>query len=214
MDIAQETEINALLRVIFDLRVPEPGQTRLQIKRPASLGITELSCLEELIDAIIREVMLSFDLRKKTAEDDPEEIEEWKKPLIEGGWVERRRNHRLRIRTTVDDLFEKTIVLPEMPATVRAWRIQVVDECADAILERYHLRPASSGPWALYRRTLYEVGQDLQQALGCTTLFLMTGRTTEIRSMMAAVDRAHQATSKLLGELEEDQATTPPPCAP
>jgi hypothetical protein len=201
--IPVETELRALLRVIFDLRVPEEGQTHLQIKRPESLTISDLSHLDNLVEAIIREVTLSFDLRRKSDDDDPEEIEEWKMPIVEGEWVERRKNQRLRIRTSVDDLFDQHLALSGMPATVRAWRLQVVDECADAILSRFHARPASSGPWASYRKTLHEIGQDLQQALGCKTLFLMTGRTSEVKMMLDAVERAHQAMRKLVSDIEK-----------
>ena len=41
MDGAIETELRALLRVIFDLRVPEEGDANLQIKRPGGLSISE-----------------------------------------------------------------------------------------------------------------------------------------------------------------------------
>lgn len=201
--VSIETELRALLRVIFDLRVPEEGQTHLQIKRPESLTISDLSRLDNLVEAIIREVTLSFDLRRKSEDDDPDEIERWKTRIVEGEWVERRKNHRLRIRTSVDDLFDKHLGLSAMPAAVRAWRLQVVDECADAVLSRFHVRPASSGPWASYRQTLYDIGQDLQQALGCRNLFLMTGRTGEVKMMLDAIERAQQATRALLSDIEE-----------
>jgi hypothetical protein len=204
MDATIDTELRALLRVIFDLRVPEEGETHLQIKRPQALGTTELSWLENLVDDIVKEVLLSFDLRRKSMDDDLEEIEKWKTEVIVGGWVERRKNHRLRIRTAVDDLFEENKPLAHVPANVRAWKIQVADECANAILSRFYLRPASSGPWATYRRTMYDIEQNLQQALGCQTLFLMTGRISEVKTMEAAIESAYEATRALVQEIQED----------
>lgn len=202
-----ETELRALLRVIFDLRVPGEGDVDLRINRPEGLNILELSWLEDLIEAIVEGVLISFDLRGKTEKDDPKEIEEWKKPVIVGGWVERRKNHRLRIRTMVDDLFErnpKDLSLSNVPTSVvRAWKIQIADKCADAILERFHIRPASSGPWASYRRIMHNIGQNLQQALGYKDLFLMTGRIAEAKTMEASIESAHQAIRELLRDLEE-----------
>jgi hypothetical protein len=203
MDATIDIDLCALLRVIFDLRVPAEGEAHLQIKRPETLGFSELSWLERLVDAIIGEVLLSFDLRRKSPDDDPEEIEAWKTQAVVGGWVERRKNHRLRIRTAVDDLFEQNVPLSSVPANVRAWKIQIADECADAILSRFHLRAASSGPWATYRRTMYDIEQNLQQALGCQTLFLMTGRANEVKTMESAIASAYQAAHRLVQELEE-----------
>lgn len=198
-----ETALRALLSVIFDLRVPEEGDAHLQINRPASLSFLELSWLEDLVTAIIEGVLITFDLREKTENDEPKEIEEWKKPVILGGWVERRKNHRLRIRTMVDDLFERNLPLSDVPASVRAWKIQIADLCADAILDRFHVRPASSGPWASYRRTMHGIAQDLQQALGYKDLFLMTGRVAEAKTMEATLENAYQAIRELVQDLEK-----------
>ena len=203
MDGAIETELRALLRVIFDLRVPEEGDANLQIKRPGGLSISELSWLEDLAEAILEGVLLTFDLRRRTKDDDPGEIESWKKPMIVGGWIERRKNHRLRIRTMVDDLVEKSFPRSDVPASVRAWKIQVADGCADTILERFHVRPASSGPWAAYRRTMHGIGESLQQALAYRDLFLMTGRITEAKTMETTIKSAYQAVRELMRDLDE-----------
>jgi len=159
--------------------------------------------LEDLVEAILEQVWLTFDLRRKMKDDDPGEIEEWKKPLIVGGWVERRKNHRLRIRTMVDDLIEKGFPQPDVPASIRAWKIQVADVCADVMLERFHVRPASSGPWAAYRRTMHNIGENLQQALAYRDLFLMTGRTAEARTMETTIESAYQAICELMRDLDE-----------
>ena len=74
MDATIDIDLCALLRVIFDLRVPAEGEAHLQIKRPETLGFSELSWLERLVDAIIGEVLLSFDLRRKSPDDDLDEI--------------------------------------------------------------------------------------------------------------------------------------------
>lgn len=199
-----DTELCALLRIIFDLRVPEEGDANLQINRPENSIILELGWLEDLIEAIVEGVLIAFDLRRKTENDDSKEIEKWKKPVIVGGWVERRKNHRLRIRTMVDDLFEKNFPFSNVPASVRAWKIQIADGCADAILERFHLRPASSGPWAIYRRTMHDIGESLQQALGYKNLFLMTGRIAEAKAMEASIKSAYQAIRELVQDLEKN----------
>lgn len=205
MDGVIEIRIRTLLRVICDLRVPEEGDEGLQVNRPEGLTISELSWLEDLVEAIAREILLTFDLREKTKDDDPEEVEKWKKPVTVGGWVERRKNHRLRIRTEVDDLFEKSFPDSNVSASVRAWKIQIADQCADAILERFHVRPASSGPWAFYRRMMYEIGEKLQQALAYKDLFLMTGRIAEAQTMEATIESAYQAVCELMQDLNEEE---------
>ncbi|MFZ5917759.1 MAG: hypothetical protein ACOYZ7_12540 [Chloroflexota bacterium] len=205
MEIGLDTELRALLRVIFDLRVPEEGEATHQISRPESLNILELSWLEDLVEAVVEGVLTAFDLRRKSENDDPAAIEQWKKPMTAlGGWVERRKNHRLRIRTMVDDLFEKNLPTADIPASVRAWKIQVADECADAILERYHVRPASSGPWALYRQTMHDIAQSLQQALGYKDLFLMTGRASEARTMETSIRNAYESIRDLVQDMEQN----------
>ena len=197
-----QIELSTLLRVIFDLRVPEEGEARYQISRPPDLDVSRLGWVGGLIDLIVREVMLSFDLRNKTDNDDPDEIEKWKKAIIADGRIERRKNHHLRIKTAVDDLFEKSCPRCDIRVSMRAWKIQVADMSADAILERYHVRPAASGPWAAYRRSLYDIGQGLQQALAHKDLFLMTGRMDEINAMEAAVAQAHQKLTELIAQVE------------
>ncbi|MBN1584359.1 MAG: hypothetical protein JXA89_26875 [Anaerolineae bacterium] len=198
-----ELELCALLRVIFDLRVPEEGESRFQIDRPPDLDVSKLGWVGGLIDTIVREVMMTFDLRKKTAHDDPEEIEKWKKTISADGQIERRKNHHLRIKTAVDDLFEKGCPRCDIRVSMRAWKIQVADMCADAILEQYHLRPAASGPWAAYRRSMYDIGQNLQQALAHKDLFLMTGRVDEVSAMETAIAQAHQRLADLVATLEK-----------
>lgn len=126
---------------------------------------------------------MTFDLRGKTEHDEPKEIEEWRKPVIVGGWVERRENHRLCIRTMVDDLFENNCPLSDVPTSVRAWKLQTADQCADVVLERFHVRPASSGPWMSHRRRMHDIGDYFHQALGYKDLFLMTGRIVEAKAM-------------------------------
>jgi len=204
MDDVVETQLYTLLRVIFDLRVPEEGDRHLQVSRPEGLSISDLSWLEDLVEAIAQEVLLTFDLREKMKTDDPKEIEEWKEPVVVGGWVERRKNHRLRIRTAVDDLFEKNFPDQDVPASVRAWKIQIADQCADTVLERFHVRPASSGPWASYRRTMHEIGEKLRQALAYKDLFLMTGRVAEAQTMETAIESAYQAIRQLMQNLNEE----------
>ena len=203
-DIA--TELCALLRVIFDLRAPEEGEADLPISRPESLRFFESDWLEDLVRAIVEGTLTAFDLCRKTKEDNPKEIEEWKNPVIAGGWVERRKNHRLRIRTMVDDLFEKNRPLPDVLSCVRAWKLHVADKCADVILERFHVRPASSGPWASYRRAMRDIGEDLQQALAHKDLFSMTGRIAEAKAMEPTIESAYQAIRALVQELEESDS--------
>ena len=198
-----EKELRALLRVIFDLQAPEEGEASIRIGRLESLNLLEVRWFEDLVNACIEGVLLAFDLRKKTENDDPKEIEKWKKPVIEGGWVERRKNHRLRIRTMVDDLFEKNLPLADVPASVRAWKIQVADECANTILERFHVRPSSSGPWASHRRMMHDMGQNLKHALGHKDLFLMTGRITEAKAMETRIRTAYETVRELMRDLRE-----------
>ena len=138
----------------------------------------------------------------KTADDDPAEIEQWKQIDAESEVIEQRKNHRLRIRTAVDDLFEESLAHMDVPASLRAYKIQIADACADTILDRFYLRPPSTGPHTQHRRTIYGVGQRLQQALGYKTLFLMTGRIAEVRAMETAIEAAYETIHKLLQELE------------
>jgi|GEM_PF-6046532 len=192
-----QTELDALIRTVFDLRVPTERDASYQVVRPAGIGISELGWLERLAEAVVQEVQLGFDLRLKTEGENPKEIEAWKMQVRADGLLERRKNYRLRIRVMVDDLFEKIVPLTNVTATVRAWKIQLADACAEAILDRFHLRPASSGPWAIYRQTLHEIGQKLNQALAHQELFLMTGRPGEIEAMRAMIQEANQAVQAL-----------------
>lgn len=207
MDTDIQTELRTLLRVIFDLRVPEDGDTTFQISRPKSLEISEWDWLSNLIDGIAAEMMMAFDLRLKTANDDPKEIESWKTPTFVDGQIERRKNYRLRIRTLVDDLFEESVPQARVSPTLRAWKIQITDACAEAVLTKFHVRPASSGPWAAYRRKLYDIGQKLQQALAHKDLFLLTGRVAEATSMKAMIEDASHDAGELMQSLKENEAT-------
>ena len=72
------------------------------------------------------------------------------------------------------------------------------DACADGILDRFYLRPATQGPHATCRRMMYEVGQELQRALGHRSLYLVSGRSAEVQAMEEAIARAYEA----LGELK------------
>ncbi len=197
--------LRTLLRVIFDLEPPVEQDVGLPIRRPEGLEIPDRRWLEMVVEAIAAEVLLSFDLREKQADDDPIEVEQWQQPEVVDEWAERRRNHRLRIRTAVDDLFEGSLAQPEIPASLRAWKIQIADACADAILDRFHLRPASSGPHATCRRVMYDVGQELQRALGYKSLFLMTGRSAEVKAMEAAIERAYEAIRELTRLMQENR---------
>jgi len=197
-----EEELHALLRIIFDLQAPEE-EARIQVKRPESLNILESRWFEDLVNACVEGVLLSFDLRRKSEDDDLKEIDEWKKPAIKGGWVERRKNHRLRIRTMVDDLFEKNLPLADVPASIRAWKLQVADECANTILERFHIRPSSSGPWASHHRMLCDMGKNLEHALSHRDLFLMTGRIAEAKAMEVRIRTAYETMRELMQQLEE-----------
>ena len=204
MDAATEKEFTTLLSVIFGLQSPEEGELHLQVKRPEDLDIPDHMWLQGLVEAIVGVVALSFDLRRKRSDDNPDEIEHWEKSAVGNEWTEKRKNHRLRIRTTVDDLFEESLARPDVTPTFRAWKIQVVDMCADAVLDRFYVRPTSSGSHAVYRRVMYQVGQDLQQALGCKTLFLLSGRTAEVKTMETAIERAYQRVQKLAANLENN----------
>ena len=204
MDAAIEQELYALLSVIFGLQSPGEGELHLQIKRPENLDIPDHMWLESLVEAIVGVVTLSFDLRQKRPDDDPDEMEHWKKSAVGDEWAERRKNDHLRIRTTVDDLFEESLARSDVTPTFRAWKIQVVDRCADVILDRFHVRPTSSGSHAAYRRVMYQVGQDLQQALGCKTLFLLSGRVAEVKTMETAIERAYQRVQRLALNLENN----------
>ncbi len=201
MDSGLGTELRTLLRAIFELE--EPREARLRTDRPQSLDILKPDWMENLVQAIVEGVLMTFDLRRKTENDVLAEIQEWTRPTGVNGWVERRKNHRLRIRTMVDDLFEEGLALSNVTANVRAWKLRVADTCADTVLERYHVRPASSGPWASQRQKMRQIGDDLQRALGYKDLFLMTGRVAEAKTMQAIVDNAHQAMQELITHLEE-----------
>lgn len=205
MDMSADvnTTLRTLLLTIFDLRVPEKDDVQYQIRRPSGLNITELNWLEILADAIVQEIQLNFDLLLKGEAEDAKVIEAWKASVPLGEHLERRKNYRLRIRTMIDDLFEEVFPLGEVTATIRAWKIQLTDACADAILTKFHLRPASSGPWASYRRTLYDVGQALHQALAHKDLFLMTGRASEILAMKQVLAETNEMIARLAREFED-----------
>jgi hypothetical protein len=206
MDTAVETELGALVRVILGRQAPKEGEKGLPVKRPDRLELSDSEWLDVLVEDTVREVLLAFDLRLKTPDDDPAEIERWKKPIVPGGWIERRKNFRLRIRTSIDDLFERG--LPECDASpkARAWKIQIVDRCADEIIERFHLRPASSGPWVLYRRTLQSIGQDLENAQGNIHLFLMSGRASEVQEIESAITHAYQSICQLAQDVRQQKS--------
>ncbi len=202
MDNRIENELKALLQVILDLRVPSEQDARFYIARPDEMVVLQTGWLQDLIEAIIREILLAFDLLPKSQDDDLEEIEDWKKAVWTQGWIERRRNHRLRIRTSVDSVFEDAFPTSGMTASVRAWKIQVMDVCADAIIERFHLRPAAGGTWACFRKRMQSIEKSLQQAINCKELFLSTGRVDEVWSMEKAIIRAQQEITLLKQEIE------------
>jgi hypothetical protein len=200
-----KTQLDATLRLILGLCPPTEGQGHLSIALPESLRHLGVEWREKLIAACLQELMTTFDFRRRSESDDPDEIERWKKPTVTGGWIERRKNHRLRIRTMVDDLFEKNRPLPDVLTCVRAWKLQVADACADAIMEQYHLRPAATSLWLTQRRKLHRVAQEIQEALAHKDLFLMTGRFDELKAMQTKVRRAHQAMQALTRALEENE---------
>jgi hypothetical protein len=196
--------LRTLLRAIFDLEPPDRRDPDLSVRRPEGLSIPNRQWLERIVEAIAAEILLSFDLREKRAGDESAEVELWLNAHPDVEWAERRKNHRLRIRTAVDDLFEGSLAQAEVPASLRAWKIQIADACADAILERFYLRPASVGPHAACRRVMYEVGQELQRALGHKSLYLLSGRSTEVQAMEEAIARAYDALGELKRILQED----------
>lgn len=200
-----KAELDDMLRVILSLRPPGEGQSHLPIALPESLRYLSSGWQEKLIDACVRELLTTFDFREKSETDDPDEIEGWKKPIIAEGWIERRKNHRLRIRTMVDDLFEKNRPLPDVLTCVRAWKLQVADRYADAILERYHVRPAATSPWVTHHKNLHRVAEEIQEALAHKDLFLMTGRFNELAAMQTKIERAYLAVQTLMQELEESE---------
>jgi hypothetical protein len=204
MDNAVERQLRALLGVIMSLRAPAPDEPLLPVDRPDGLDAPDRTWLEEVVRALTEEVLRSFDLRTKAEDDDPGEIARWVQPDTTDASLERRKNHRLRIRTVVDDLFEECLVQAHVPASLRAWKIQVADASADAILDRFHLRPTDGGSTAVYRQVMYEVGQSLQQALGYKTLYTMSGRLAEAKAMEMAIERAYKSVQALVRELERE----------
>lgn len=196
--------LHTLLRAIFDLETPDPGDADLLVHRPEGLSIPDRQWLERVVGAIAVEILLSFDLREKRVDDDPIQVQEWQRIPSDIEWTERRKNHRLRIRTAVDDLFEGSLAQAEVPASLRAWKIQIADACADGILARFHLRPATQGPRAACRRMMYEVGQELQVALGHRSLYLVSGRSAEVQAMEEAIARAYEALGELKRVLREE----------
>lgn len=204
MGVTVEDRLRTLLRTIFGLSPPGADERHLPVRRPEGLKGPDPEWLEGLVDATTADVLLSFELREKLDSDDAAEIEAWQQVGDIDEWSERRKNHRLRIRTAVDNLFEHRPTHSEVPSILRAWKIQVADACADGILDRFYLRPASTGPRVAYRRTMYEIGQDLQHALGSQALFLMSGRVDEVRSMELAIERAYRAIRRLVQEIEDD----------
>lgn len=196
--------LRTLLRAIFDLETPHPGDADLPVHRPEGLSIPDRQWLERVVEAIAVEILLSFDLCEKRIDEDPAEVQEWQCAPSDVEWAERRKNHRLRIRTAVDDLFEGSLAQAEVPASLRAWKIQIADACADGILDRFHLRPATQGPHAACRRMMYEVGQELQRALGHRSLYLVSGRSAEVQAMEEAIVRAYEALGELKRVLREE----------
>ena len=53
---------------------------------------------------------------------------------------------------------------------------------------------------------MYDIGQNLQQAIAHKDLFLMTGRVDEVNAMRAAILKAHQTLAELIGKLEDTPA--------
>ena len=203
MDGRVKVELEALLRVIFGLSAPKKEDEEFRVTLPESLAFLRTDWLEDLIRNITQEILASFDLRRKTMDDDPKEIEKWKSPSIQGGWIERRKNHHLRIRTTIDDLFEKNRPLPDVLTCVRAWKLEVSDACADAIIKRFHIRPVIAGPWVGRREQMQKISQSVQETLAHKDLFLMTGRIAEAKAMEFTIKKAYLAMRELIEELEE-----------
>jgi hypothetical protein len=210
MDRAVDRELYGLLRVLFGLDEAGKEWSVQPVRRPSGVGVLEEDWLEELVEAIAGEILSSFDLRVRSAREDGAEVERWRGSVRAGGWVERRRNHRLRIRTAVDDLFEGYCTHSDVTATLRAWKLQLADACADVILSRFHVRPASNDRNASARRVAGDIGEDLEEALNCRKLFLMTGRDEELEAMKAAIERAYRATLQLMGGLKPDGAEGDP----
>jgi hypothetical protein len=196
--------LRTLLRAIFDLGPPDGDDPERSVQRPEGLPLPNRQWLEQIAEAIAVEVLLSFDLCEKRIDDSPVEVEKWLRAPPDVEWAEQRKNHRLRIRTAVDDLFEGSLAQAEVPASLRAWKIQIADACADGILERFYLRPASAGPHATCRRMMYEVGQELQRALGHRSLFLVSGRSAEVQAMEEAIARASEALDELKRVLRDE----------
>jgi hypothetical protein len=205
MDNAVERQLRGLLAVILSLQAPAPDEPLLAVDRPDGLDAPDRTWLEQVVRALTEEVLRSFELRAKGEDDDPDEIARWIQPGTTDASLERRKNHRLRIRTVVDDLFEECLVQAHVPASLRAWKLQVADASADAILDRFHLRPTANGSTAVYRQVMYEVGQSLQQALGYKTLYMMSGRLAEAKAMEMAIERAYKAVQELVRGLERER---------
>jgi hypothetical protein len=51
---------------------------------------------------------------------------------------------------------------------------------------------------------MYNIGQDLQQALAHKDLFLMTGRANEVASMASKLAGAHQSLIDLIAQLSKE----------
>ena len=198
VDNVVESQLYALLLVICGLGEPGEGESDLPVKRPKELCGLDPRWPEKVVEAVAREVLFHFDVLLKTADDDPAKIEQWLQADAVDEEVEQRKNHRLRIRTAVDNLFEESLAHVDVPAYLRAYKIQIADACADAILDRFHLRPTSAGPYAQHRRAMYDIGQRLQQALGYKALFLMTGRIAEVRAMETAIEAAYETIHSLV----------------
>ncbi len=199
------TDILEVLRVIVGLQAPLEGQESLYTERPEGLAVLRAGWLEDLIEGIRDGLFLDFDLRKKVEDDDPQAIEEWKSQLARGDWRERRTRHRLRIRTMVDDLFENSLPLAEVRTSIRAWKIQIADRFAEAVLERFHVRPASTRTWATYRLRIYDIGQELEKAIGYKEQLLRSEKFTEAKLLEVTIGRAFQATRELVQDLMDRQ---------
>ncbi|MFZ5918692.1 MAG: hypothetical protein ACOYZ7_17290 [Chloroflexota bacterium] len=206
MESDVQTELAALLKVILGLRPPEPGEESLQIALPESLAFLGSEWRQNWMKATQQQMLATFELRRKTPADDPSEIEAWKnQSQVEPG-LERRKNHRLHIRSTVDDLFEKNRPVPDVLTCVRAWKLQVADRCADAVLQRFHLRPTAGAPWVRHRQKVEAITRYIEETLAHGSLFLMGGRFPDVKAMEFAIKKAYQATQDLLEALEADDS--------
>lgn len=197
------TEILEISQVMVGLLAPGEEHAHLRIARSGGLHVLRTGWLVGLVEEIREELFLDFDLRRKRENEDLEEIEEWKSQPVGGKWTERRKCHRLRVRTMVDDIFEKSLPLAEVTTSVRAWKIQIVDAFAEAVLERFHLRPASTRPWASHRLQIHDIGKALEQALDYRERLLRSEKLLDARLLQDTISSVHETVRDLVRDIRE-----------